>query len=445
MCVLLVSSVLTGCRGGEAEGDLDIELSWSMSDEIPTVALLEGSFGQSVDEAWVDYGQTGVYTMTAPIDGETDFELPLLGMKAGSEYHFRVTASVDGELYHGEDNVIETPDGVPEGLPTLDVTAGTSSGVFLAMSMLTFETGLVAILDPDGEFVWWWNGGWKDAYLPRVYLSPDGESLTYMLVSEHVGGDTEIGRVRLDGTSSEVVGLVETGHHDFVELPDGTVAVIRYDLQSFKGLEVVGDKVVEIAPDGTESDAFSCWDFLEYDPAHQGHTSDSYTHFNAIDYIPEEDAYWVSVSNFDQLWKVDRASRELLYKVGGEDSDFALQDGDTQLSARQHQFQVLEDGILIHDNGSAEAGGYSRAVEYSLDYETGLATEVWSYRRDPDLYVLGYGDIKRLDDDSTLVAWGSGGVMQGLNSQSETLWEFSALLGGAFGYNSVLPSLYPED
>ncbi len=418
-----------------------------MSDEIPTVALLQGSFGRTVDEAWVDYGQTAVYGMTAPIGSESEFELPLLGMKPGSEYHFRIGARIGGELLYGDDNLLETPDGIPSGLPTVEVTAGSSSGMYLAISTLTTETGYVAIIDPDGDFVWWWKHplfGLENSCVPRAYLSPDGESLTFMTIGSLTGGETQISRVRLDGTNYEDVAEVETGHHDFVELPDGTVAVLREDLIQFDGHDVAGDALVEFAPDGSESIAFSVWDFIDYDPDRKVLSGISYTHCNAIDYIPEEDAYWVSVNSFDQLWKVDRAEKQLLWKVGGEDSDFVLEDGSTAFSARQHQFEVQEEGVLIFDNGRPDVGAYSRAVEYRLDPDSGQAEEVWSYRRDPDIYVLGYGDVTRFDDGSTLVNWGSAGVLEGVSAEGETLWEFSATLGSGFGYTEVLPSLYPE-
>jgi len=152
----------------------------------------------------------------------------------------------------------------------------------------------------------------------------------------------------------------------------------------------------------------------------------------------------VSSYNLDTIYKIDRASGDVLWRLGGESSDFQLADPDERFFRRQHQFDVLDGGIVIFDNG--EVTDYeSRAVEFGLDWASGDAEEVWSHVADPPLYVLNLGDAHRISDDSYLVTWGSAGQIDEVTFDGDVTWSLNSELGGAFGYTTWRESLYVSE
>ena len=74
--------------------------------------------------------------------------------------------------------------------------------------------------------------------------------------------------------------------------------------------------------------------------------------------------------------------------------------------------------ILLYDNGVARPGSdpesppFSRVVEYSLDEEAGIATEVWSWGGESTYFCPVVGDVDRLENGNHLITdgaifWGS--------------------------------------
>ena len=74
----------------------------------------------------------------------------------------------------------------------------------------------------------------------------------------------------------------------------------------------------------------------------------------------------------------------------------------------QHQFQVRGNRILVMDNDGSP-GNESRVLEYELDLDAKMATQVWSYVADPSVYTFVLGEPMRFDDGSTFVNWSAAG------------------------------------
>jgi hypothetical protein len=113
----------------------------------------------------------------------------------------------------------------------------------------------------------------------------------------------------------------------------------------------------------------------------------------------------------DEITKIDRNTGEVLWRWGGTQSDFTGVGGHP--FTHQHSVRCLGDNrYLLFDNGnySSEYTGlpaYSRAVEYALDLEEMVATEVWSYTHPEMLYGLAMGNVQRLPNGNTLINWGT--------------------------------------
>ena len=90
-------------------------------------------------------------------------------------------------------------------------------------------------------------------------------------------------------------------------------------------------------------------------------------------------------------------------------------------------------------------GTESRAVEYTIDLETGLAELVWEHVSDPPLYVYSLGDLARLPSGNTLVVWSTSGLMEEVTPAGEVVLQVGLPLGVGFGYTRWMETLYYGD
>ncbi len=106
-----------------------------------------------------------------------------------------------------------------------------------------------------------------------------------------------------------------------------------------------------------------------------------WTHTNGLLYESSDDSFLLSLRNQSWIIKVDRASGEVLWRLG-PDGDFALASGEWFFS--QHAPEIADDGtLLLYDNGNERGvplyDRFSRAVRYAIDEETMTATQVWEF------------------------------------------------------------------
>jgi hypothetical protein len=80
-------------------------------------------------------------------------------------------------------------------------------------------------------------------------------------------------------------------------------------------------------------------------------------------------------------------------------------------------------------------------LEYSIDFETGVATEVWSYLSDPPAYTWVLGEVDRYSNGDTFINWSTAGSMERVTETGDVTWKIRANLGAAFGFNSLAKSL----
>lgn len=391
--------------------------------------------------AYVEYGLNEGLGFKTPLSPKQTREHSqvLFGLKADTEYFYRVvTWSEDGDAAASGIETFRTGD-LPVGSPRLSVQ-GDGHDQFTLVPVLGATTA-VTILDGDGDIVWYHTDD-RDLDFYRVRLSRDGESLLYNAAS--VSGDpadnSELVRVALDGSSTSSV-PVPLLAHDFVELPNGTLATIVVEYREFEGVQLRGDKIVEVTPDGQMATVWSAWDC--FDPARwKGDDIEhGWTFANALDYDPGDDAYYLGMRNFSSITKIDRKSGECTWVLGLSASTFEFAEGSTQF-LHQHQFEVRGDHILVMDNDGSP-GNESRVLEYELDFDAKVATQVWSYTATPTVYTFVLGEPNRFDDGSTFVNWSSAGQMERVDADGRSLWKLNSRAGTAFGFHTLARSLYP--
>ena len=364
-----------------------------------------------------------------------------MGMKPQRTYKYRIAEVQGGERLLSAVHELQTGklEKVDVGVVLKVADEAGAQRRFVATSMYSSQS-VAVIVDGDGDVVWSHRPdlGWPSHFVPRVRQSRVGEWITYNVGGGQTQGTPEpdatraIVRVSLDGAREQVLMLPDT-HHDFFELGDGTLALLKYDRREIADHTYIGDALVEVHPDGTERQVWSVWDHFELDPDNVVGPLASWSHANALYFDKEEPAYYVSLRNFDCIVKIDPTSGDQQWVLGGEHSDFALSDGSTDLFRHQHQFDVLEDGIIVFDNGLVETLD-SRVVQYRLDPALGLATRVWEQHADPSMFCAALGDVDRLENGNTLITWSPAGQIDEVDPDGNVVWRVRAELGAAFGF-----------
>jgi hypothetical protein len=420
-----------------------------VSPSISTVVNVHWTTGDACT-GYVEYGRARELGLRTPVEAvpTTHHTVALLGLTAETDYYYRAVTS-DGSTTSAGAIARVTTGVLPPGLPTLTRT-GDGQSQFIVVPIAGTNHSIL-IINGQGEIVWYRTDA-RPLDFFRARLSVDGKSLLYN--AAQLSGDpssaSEIVRVALDG--SQVTSIpVPYLAHDFVELPDGTLAAIAFETRDSQGTTLHGNKLVEVAPDGTLQTVWTTWDC--FDPA-SSKTADAldlgWGFANALDYDAAQDVYYLSLRNFSSIARINRRTAACEWVLGpgvltmGGVPTLAFAPGSARF-LHEHQFQVRGDHLLVMDNdgaGKSNGTSSSRILEYQLDLTNGVATQVWSYTANPSVYAFVLGEPLRFDDGSTFINWGAAGQLERLNSVGTSIWQLNTELGYVFGFHTLADSLY---
>ncbi len=405
----------------------------TLDEEVPTLVTLSWVTEDAV-VSFVEFGE-GQFERTSATEAEatTEHSRTLVGLAADTQYSFRVSDSTVTDAF--------TTGSLPPALPSFVVTGDAGAGTGWMATTLVGALRVPVLIDRQGRITWWHLGD-GDQLGPRAIVSAGGTGMVTNralgVYSREKAGEAAIIRIPWAGPGVEETSI-PAHTHDFVEHQDGTLAALRYVVDVVDGESVVGNQLVEVAPDGSERVVWSAFD--EFDPrALPQQAADSgWTHANALDYLPEDDTYLVSLHSFRTIGKIRRSTGELLWAFGGRVNTFTFGHPAEQMR-RSHQFQWLDGGLLAFDNGDVDRR-HSCVSEFRIDEAAQTAERVWSYQQEPTQYLPALGDVHRLADGSTLVVWSMLGQIERVDPAGNVLWSMSAPLGSGLGYVSLVESL----
>jgi len=427
-------ALIGGC-GDKGTAVSVLDTTATVSDDIATVITVDWT--SDIDATGYVRYRTDEGAWQTPVDaGGTTHQAVLLGLPPGTDVELQVVAQQDGVDVVTGDLVSVTTGSLPADLPGMTVE-GDGATQYMLAPLIGAVTGPV-IIDPQGRVVWY-HEDTRGLDIYRARILEDGSGVIYAAasVSGDPSADSTLVKVPWDG-SSETEVPVPLLAHDFVFLPDGTITAVAVEYGDSPDGEVRGDRLVEIAPDGTVTDLWTSWDC--FDPAVEPGDDPElgWTWVNALDYDEAEDAYYVGIRNFSSIMKLDRATMSCGWIVGDQ---AATIDIDGRRFIHQHQFEIEGRRLLVFDNEGL-GGTASRAIEYDLDVDAGVATEVWSYEPDPSIYSFVLGDVHRYDDGDTLVTWSVAGQIDRVSADGVPNWSLNTELGYAFGFNTLYDDLY---
>ncbi len=126
-----------------------------------------------------------------------------------------------------------------------------------------------------------------------------------------------------------------------------------------------------------------------------------YVHLNSIA-VDSDENLLVSSRNTHTIYKLDRTSGEIIWRLGGKHSDFSL--APAAVFAWQHDARRQPDGaITLFDNGNE----VSRAVVLDVDEASRAVTLRSAYVHPGNLHASSQGNVQILPGGNVLVGWGA--------------------------------------
>lgn len=326
------------------------------------------------------------------------------------------------------------PDMHPPRINVTAAEAGTQPGhIFVAPKIPDGQSG-VMILDETGELVWYappaidasqpndfkvqeWHGEpvltWWEGVTPVGYGY--GHSVIMNSAYERIA-EVQVGN-----------GFVGADLHDLILTPRGTAQCllyhpVRWDLTTVGGSTngSVIDCIVQEIEVETGRVLFE-WHSLDHIDVSETYASLpkeierplDYVHFNSIDEDADANLI-VSARNSHAVYKIDRVSGDIVWRLNGRRSDFEMEDGTP--FAFQHDARRQPDGTLsIFDNATddpdaSDKGIASRGLVLDLDVETMRAGMVREYIHPTGIVSVSQGNMQALPEGNVFVGWGSAPV-----------------------------------
>ncbi len=176
-------------------------------------------------------------------------------------------------------------------------------------------------------------------------------------------------------------------HHEFLITPQDTALITIYG-RSFRDLSYLGgpedgtvlEGIIQEVDIGSGEVLFE-WHSLPqvaleesyYEPPEDPEWPFDYFHINSVD-VDHDDNLLVSARRTCAIYKIDRASGEVMWRLGGKRSDFVM-DPNIRTRSYQHDARRQPDGtITIFDNGVFDVDERSRGAVLELDEDAMIAT-----------------------------------------------------------------------
>ena len=318
---------------------------------------------------------------------------------------------------------------VPSDFPHINVRVNkeTADG-YIFLNNWRNEGPYNIIFDNEGSPVWYHRFG--DGDRRRDFkVQPNGmiTMLSRAGGNHFVGYDQNFNKIKEfravdgSGTDEHELQVLENGHYLLI----GRKAIRNVDMSQIvpggqKNATVHETGIQEFTPEGDmifqwrALDHFDPNDMIGYVESGQADpTSDSFrfTHMNAID-IDYDGHILLSSRHLSEVTKINRQTGEIIWRLGGANSDFAFVNDELDGFRMQHDIRSLGNNhYTVFDNGNLHDPKQSRAVEYVLDLENKTATLVWEFRgtTDRNYYTHYMGNAQRLPNGNTLINWVTSG------------------------------------
>ena len=319
------------------------------------------------------------------------------------------------------------PDLSPPAVEVSKKARATAPGyIFLAPQKGEVGQGGTLIVDNEGQVVWF-------RPLQETYgRAMDFKAQTYRGRPVLTWMETESGEYVICDHTYHEIARVEAGNgykgdqHEFLISPQDTALITIYNRVP-RDLSSVGGPKESVAVQGTvqeidieTGEVLLEWKSLDHvgldesygKPGEDIESSGiDYFHLNSID-VDHDDNLLICARKTCAVYKIDRNSAGIIWRLGGKKSDFEM--GPGTRFAFQHDARRLPDGtISIFDNGTTvfedgfpKAVEEARAIVLDVDEMRMKASLVREYDHPNKQYADAAGNAQLLPNGNVFVGWG---------------------------------------
>lgn len=343
------------------------------------------------------------------------------------------------------------PDLQPPPMNVTTEATNTAPGlVFLGAKIREAEAGAM-ILDNSGGLVWF-NPEYDVDYMVndvRVQEYQGEPVITWSEAAAPLGHG--LGHFVMVNSAYERIAQVQVANgypggdvHEFILTPRGTALYIIYhaiqwDLRPIGGGQngAAQDNIVQELDLETGRVVFE-WHSLDHiaveesyrDVDADGDRPYDYFHMNSVEEV-DDDTLVISARHSYGIYRVDRRSGDVRWRLGGKQSDFEL--GEGVYFAWQHDARLHANGELtLFDNaeGNQDSDKRSRGVVLDLDEETMAATLVREYIHPTEILSVSQGNLQRLSNGNVFIGWGNAPVFSEFSQDGDLLFNARFPTGG---------------
>jgi hypothetical protein len=281
------------------------------------------------------------------------------------------------------------------------------------------------IVDGDGEPVWFraLSGAWLANFRSWDYRGQPvlawWEGQVVLPLGYGVGEGVVVDRLYRDLTRLRPVGGSTMDMHELRLTPEGTALFTCHPRQVAADLSALGGprhgRVLESIfqeVDVRSGRLLLEWRSLDHVPVSESYRPLDdpldYLHLNSIDVAPDGNLI-VSGRHTWTIYKLDRRTGHVIWRIGGKRSDFGLGPG-LQFSW-QHDAEQPSDGILtVFDNGfdgDTKTERRSRALVIELDEARRTAKLARAFYHRTPILASSMGSVQILPGGHVVVGWGS--------------------------------------
>jgi hypothetical protein len=232
-------------------------------------------------------------------------------------------------------------------------------------------------------------------------------------------------------------------HHEFLISPQDTALITIFNAVP-RDLTSVGGSKDSVAMQGIvqeldiqTGEVLFEWRSIDHVALEETYVTPSEDHYPGIDYfhlnsvdVDHDNNLLISARETSAVYKIDRKTGEVIWRLGGKKSDFEM--GEGARFAFQHDARRLPDGtISIFDNGTTvfkngfpEAVEESRGIALELDEQKMRASLVGEYTHPDKQYADAAGNMQVLPNGNVFVGWGRGLAISEFSNDGELLLDF---------------------
>lgn len=341
---------------------------------------------------------------------------------------------------------VSRPDLRPAGVTVLRRATGTDDGLlFLSPSSGPGQRGAL-ILDDAGDVVWFRPSTPDTTMDFRAAVYKGEPVLTWWEGRHQRGVGLQGDYVVADASYREIARFrsrdeMRPDFHEVLLTSDDTALVLSYEPVAANLSRVGGPrngraydgvvKELEI-PSGRVLFEWRSLEHVAIEESYQSEVGNPYDYFHVNSAGLDADGHLlVSARNTWAVYKVDRGSGRVIWRLGGRRSDFAM--GPRTRFAFQHDARTHEDGriLSLFDNGPLpNTTPQSRALFLELDTEGMRATLAREITHRPPLFARVTGGTQVLPNGNVLVTWGSTGVFTEYDEEDEVRFDARLPAGG---------------